>query len=307
MRPVTLYPRLRCGICQLKAQPRRSFTTSPLLRELDLAYDYYSPPTEEEANRNAPILFLHGLFGSKKNNRSMSKVLARDLKRPVYALDLRNHGDSPHHPLHTYSALASDVEHFIRTHSLTNSTLIGHSMGAKTAMAVALRSSDLVANLISVDNAPVDATLKSYFHQYVRGMQRIEAIGVTSQKEADAILAEYEKNEAIRLFLLTNLVRTKGEREMRFRVPLKILAGALDELGSFPFVDPDKVRYEKPALFVRGTKSHYIPDDVIPIVGRFFPKFSLADVEAGHWVISENPEPFKEAVEEFLLDADEKD
>jgi pimeloyl-ACP methyl ester carboxylesterase len=77
-------------------------------------------------------------------------------------------------------------------------------------------------------------------------------------------------------------------------VPLKILASALDKLGDFPFKDPNEVRFEKPALFIRGTVSRYVPDDALPIIGQFFPLFKLLDIDAGHWVISENPEAFRQ-------------
>jgi len=77
-------------------------------------------------------------------------------------------------------------------------------------------------------------------------------------------------------------------------VPLRILAAALDNLGDFPYKDPGEVRFEKPALFVRGTKSKYVPDEALPIIGQFFPMFELADIEAGHWVISEKTEAFRE-------------
>ena len=77
-------------------------------------------------------------------------------------------------------------------------------------------------------------------------------------------------------------------------MPLKILGMALDNLGDFPYKDPSEVRFEKRALFVRGTHSKYVPDEALPIIGQFFPRFELADIEAGHWVISENPEAFRE-------------
>lgn len=97
----------------------------------------------------------------------------------------------------------------------------------------------------------------------------------------------------MRQFLLTNLVRAKDGTHMTWRVPINYLAAALDDMADFPYRNPDEVRYEKPTLFIRGTKSHYIPDETLPIIGRFFPRFQLADVEAGHWVISENPEGFR--------------
>lgn len=99
----------------------------------------------------------------------------------------------------------------------------------------------------------------------------------------------------IRQFLLGNLKRT-DEKTQKFQVPLKILASALDNLGDFPFKDPEKVRFEKPALFVRGTQSKYVPDEALPIIGKFFPRFELADIDAGHWVISEQPEAFRKGM-----------
>jgi len=75
---------------------------------------------------------------------------------------------------------------------------------------------------------------------------------------------------------------------------LKILGAALDNLGDFPFKSPEEARFEKPALFVRGTRSKYVPDEALPIIGQFFPLFELADIDAGHWVISEQPEAFRQ-------------
>jgi len=218
------------------------------------------------------------------------------LTRPVYAIDLRNHGDSSHDPRHDYTALAEDVELFLQQNDLTNSTLIGHSMGAKTAMAVALRRRVPIASLIPVDNAPVDAALKSDFGKYVQGMRKVEEARVKKQSEADAILQAYEDSLPIRQFLLTNLVRNNDDGTQKFRVPLRYLASALDNMADFPFKDPDEARYQGPTLFVRGTKSHYVADEMLPIIGRFFPKFQLADVEAGHWVISEKPEEFRKGM-----------
>lgn len=97
----------------------------------------------------------------------------------------------------------------------------------------------------------------------------------------------------IRQFLLGNLFREPGEKVQKFRVPLDILGRSLGNLGDFPFKDPNAVRFEKPALFVRGTQSKYVPDDVLPLIGQFFPRFRLADIDAGHWLISEQPEAFR--------------
>ncbi|KFA62606.1 hypothetical protein S40285_05156 [Stachybotrys chlorohalonatus IBT 40285] len=267
-----------------------------------LAFDLHEPQRPVFDQQTSPVLLLHGLFGSKKNNRSISKALARDLGRYVYTLDLRNHGDSQHAERHDYLAMAEDVSEFIHQHGLKDSTLIGHSMGAKVAMALALQSPKLVANLVAVDNAPVDAVLGRDFAGYVRAMKKIEEASVTRQSEADQILAEIEPTLPIRQFLLGNLHRPQGEKTQKFRIPLDILARSLDNMGDFPFKNPDEVRYEKPALFIRGTQSKYVPDEVLPLIGRFFPRFRLVSIDAGHWVISEQPEAFRQATVEFLTE-----
>ncbi|KAF7544978.1 hypothetical protein G7Z17_g9545 [Cylindrodendrum hubeiense] len=212
----------------------------------------------------------------------------------------RNHGESPHDARHDYAAMAQDVADFIQDHGLTETTLIGHSMGAKTSMTLALRSPELVTDIVAVDNAPVDATLSRDFAEYIRSMKKIQDANISRQTEADAILSEYEKSLPIRQFLLGNLHRPAGEKTQKFRIPLDIIGRSLDNLGDFPYKDPNEIRFEKPALFVRGTKSKYVPDELLPLIGQFFPRFRMVDIDAGHWLISEQPEAFRRAVVEFL-------
>lgn len=88
-------------------------------------------------------------------------------------------------------------------------------------------------------------------------------------------------------------MRVPGKGHLQLRVPIDTIASNLDEMGDFPFKDPDEARYEGPSLFIRGTRSHYVPDDVLPLVRRFFPRFQVCDIESGHWVISEKPEAFR--------------
>lgn len=106
----------------------------------------------------------------------------------------------------------------------------------------------------------------------------------------------------MRQFLLTNLTLPRGAPHYEWRIPLDYLTARLDGMGDFPFRDPDAARFERPTLFVRGTRSPYVPDEALPAIGRFFPRFELADVEAGHWLISENPEAFRRTVVDWLAD-----
>ncbi|KAJ5718605.1 hypothetical protein N7488_004251 [Penicillium malachiteum] len=273
----------------------RAFSTARIYRA-ELSYQVYGPE-KEEAVRD-PILFLHGLFGSKQNNRSISKALARDLKCQIYTLDLRNHGQSFHAPEHNYTVMAEDVEEFIAQQKLDKCVLMGHSMGAKAAMTVALRAPEKVSALIPVDNAPVRATLKSDFHKYVRGMKEVEKAQVTKQSEADKILQAYEEALPIRQFLLTNLVRSEDEKKtLQFRVPLSVIGDSLDNMAEFPWTPEDGAQYNGPTLIVRGTKSPYVRGaESVASSKKFFPNLEIADVEAGHWLISENPEAFRQGI-----------
>ena len=107
----------------------------------------------------------------------------------------------------------------------------------------------------------------------------------------------------MRQFLLTNLVRSPENKDVLvWRVPVETLSRSLGAMMDFPHTNPDSIRYEGPTLFVRGTRSVYVPDETLPTIGRFFPRFELRDVEAGHWVISENPEKFREVVVEWMQD-----
>lgn len=104
----------------------------------------------------------------------------------------------------------------------------------------------------------------------------------------------------IRQFLLGNLYTPEGQKTRKFRVPIHTIAKSLGHLGDFPYKDPSQVRFEKPTLFVRGTQSKYIPDEVLPVIGQFFPMFECVDIDCGHWVISEKPEEFRQGNQETI-------
>lgn len=227
--------------------------------------------------------------------------------------DLRNHGDSPHNSQHDYLCMARDVEAFIIAHSLKNSTIIGHSMGAKTAMMLALVSPTLVHDVVSVDNAPIRNMFQDDFASYIRGMKLVEEQNVFKQSEADKILQNFVKvgfggfieihinntlitlriqSLSVRQFLLGNFYHTE-KGILRSKVPLDILNHSLENLRDFPIRDSSIKKFINPALFIRGTKSRYVTDDMFHEIEKFFPRYKLVDVEASHWLISENPEDFR--------------
>lgn len=134
------------------------------------------------------------------------------------------------------------------------SVIIGHSMGAKTAMAVALRRPDLVSALVSVDNSPVNQRLSAQFPKYVKGLKEIEKAHVKTSKEAYKILSRYERSLPVQHFLLSNF-KKKHHGNYAFRIPVDILGESLDNLADFPFSSAESI-YTGPTLFIRGTHSN---------------------------------------------------
>lgn len=293
---------------------------------MDLAYDLITP---EDGNKtDKPLVIIHGLFGSKRNWSSVSKSFARTLKRPVYTLDLRNHGVSPHARPMTYPAMAADVLHFFKKHNLTNVALLGHSMGGKVAMTAALSlpssspylppsskslkpspspssshspsssTQEVLSHLIIEDIAPSNGRLSPEFYEYVRLMTKVNNDGVKTRKEADAVLAIYEKDESVRQFLLTNFTPGTESEPGQFKLPMDILQEHTDDLGKFE-VGKGR-RWEGKTLFVKGEKSRFLNPKNIPLAHQFFPNLDLVSLIAGHWVHAEKPGEFMKEVGEFL-------
>ncbi|KAF8912313.1 Alpha/Beta hydrolase protein [Mucidula mucida] len=229
---------------------------------------------------------LHGLLGSKRNWSSLTKSFSRDLKRPVYAL-------------------ASDVLHFLDKKGLTNVSLLGHSMGGKVAMSVALSDPSKLSNLIVVDIAPSKGKMSSEFHQYVQAMRRIEELQLKSRKEASYVLHEIEKDPNIVLFLLTNLVVPSPGSDpapVHFRVPVPVLDEAIPEIGNFPYEAGEK-EWNGRTLFIKGMQSNFVNRHNLPLAEKFFPNLLLERLDTNHWVHSEKPIQFKHLVENLMLDS----
>lgn len=268
-----------------------------------LSFDKHSPALKPPSEKS-PLIFLHGLFGCKSNTRSVARRLARDMARDVYCLDLRNFGLSPHHPRLDYPALLADVERFIDEQAFAQKpVVVGHSMGAKTAMALALRRPELPRIVVAVDNAPVCLGTSGPFGKYIRQLRNaLEIQRYENIKDVDAALAQVEPAKEVRQFLLTNVARGARGKACISKIPLATIADAVQrgEIAAWPY-DCKVVRWTRgPALFVRGIHSTYVPDEVLPAIGSYFPRFELRDVDAGHWLISEKPHDFIEILRDFV-------
>lgn len=243
-----------------------------------------------------PLVVLHGLFGSADNWRSHLKQW--QAARRVIAVDLRNHGRSPHAEGMAYATMADDVIASMDALEIEAFDLLGHSMGGKVAMTLARQFPDRVARLVVADIAPV-----AYRHghdEIFAAMRRVEAERPGSRREADALMAETIDSTATRQFLATNLVRDDAG-VMRWRVGLDEIAAGYDDIIAPP--DGDRP-YDGPALLVRGGNSHYVPDRYRGAIEEVMPKARIETLEgAGHWLHAEQPAAFRDAVDRFLAES----
>lgn len=247
----------------------------------------------EQYGTGKPVLILHGLFGSGRNWQPIAKRLAAEHR--VYTLDLRNHGSSPWADSMTYGEMAEDVHAFIVQQQLAPVTLVGHSMGGKVAMVLALEHASMVQRVLVVDIAPV--SYEHTFLPYVQAMQDLNLAGLERRDDVDAALNKRIPDTDIRRFLLQNLVFR--DQHFDWRVNLAALARSANELTAFPEFKGQ--RFDGPALFVHGADSPYVQPQYRPVIERLFPRASIVAVPgAGHWVHVDQPARFIESLEGFI-------
>ncbi|CAG8581295.1 7834_t:CDS:2, partial [Diversispora eburnea] len=239
---------------------KRTYTNNPHMitppDTVKLEYSIYEPPRPRERPDSPPIIILHGLFGSKQNWKILSRAFSHRLNTHVFALDLRNHGSSPHSEIHNYEIMADDVNEFIHDHWLKEVVILGHSMCV--GMVLALRHEKRIGQLVVVDTAPIYARLNENFKDYIEVMKEIEQLGVTTRRQADQVMRDYISDHVLRQFLLTNLKREAHEQKYSFQIPLDILKDSLETLSGFPFYSAHQA-FHKKTLFVVGTRSNYVP------------------------------------------------
>jgi pimeloyl-ACP methyl ester carboxylesterase len=242
------------------------------------------------------VVFLHGLFGQGRNWTQIAKAFAD--RHRVTLVDLPHHGRSPWRDDFDYLAMADEVAGLLDASDPV--TLVGHSMGGKVAMLVALRHPELVARLCVVDVSPVAYPTASEFGGYVAAMKGLDLAAITTRDEADQALAEAVPQPTVRGFLLQNLRRDGAA--WRWQMNLDVLGRELVEIGGWPGERLDGTPpYDGPVLWVNGQRSSYVQDDYVPAMDRLFPRNRRVTVKgAGHWVHSEQPEIFVEVLRRFI-------
>ena len=251
----------------------------------------------ESVGRGEPVLLLHGLFGSSTNWRQVARGLAE--RHRVLGVDLRNHGASPWSASMNYLDMAEDVRALIEREGLARPAVVGHSMGGKTAMALALLHPASVARLVVVDIAPV--AYGDRFSPYVQAMSGIDTLAASSRSEVQRRLGEAIPDAGVVGFLMQNLVMRNDHFD--WRLNLAGLGASLQALGDFPAPLLAR-RYEGPVTVIAGALSDYVKPADRERFEALFPRLNFEFVEgAGHWVHAEQPQAFLAALRS-ALDAD---
>lgn len=240
-----------------------------------------------------PFLFLHGFLGMGDNWKTLGNKFSEE-GYEVHLIDQRNHGRSPHVNEMNYRSMAGDVIRYCEARDLQNIILLGHSMGGKVAMHVAGSQPSLIDKLIVVDISP--KYYSPHHQQILDGLTALEQESFTSRNEAEDFLAKFIKDEGTRLFLLKNLYR--NEKTLSLRLNLQVLKDNIEEIGA-PL--PSGLKFEGPALFIKGGKSNYISAEDEPLINLHFPSAEIREISgAGHWVHAEKMTEFFKEVKSFL-------
>jgi pimeloyl-ACP methyl ester carboxylesterase len=244
------------------------------------------------AGEGRPVALLHGLFGQARNFGEIQRHLAARFR--VLALDLRNHGASPHGRGMSYSTMAADVIETLRARDALPACVVGHSMGGKVAMATALMMPDVTNRLVVADIAPVP--YRSEFENYVMAMQALRLHPGLSRVAADAALSRAVESPRIRAFLLQNL--RLGEAP-GWKIGLPEIAASMKEIMDWDVRAP--APFSGPTLFVSGSGSDYIRTSHRPAIRALFPRSRFVTLKnAGHWLHADAPAAFIGVLESFF-------
>jgi len=239
-----------------------------------------------------PLLILHGLFGTYENWGSQIKGLAENFQ--VVAVDLRNHGRSPHSDTFDYPSMAADVLALMDELGLDCAHILGHSMGGKVAMQIALNAPQRLRKLVVVDIAPVH--YEHHHHGVFEGLFNIELVGLKSRGAAEQQLAEHVHEPSVRAFLLKNLYRTE-DKQFAWRMNLPVLHSQYAQISKAP----EGIPFTGATLFIKGANSDYLIAAYRDQVVSLFPTASYKVIEgAGHWPHAEKPEMFSRIALTFL-------
>lgn len=247
------------------------------------------------SGQGEPIILVHGLFGSLENLGMVARGLADQYE--VHSLDVRNHGRSPHSDVHTYDAITADIIGYMDNCGLSQCHFLGHSMGGKAAMHLALNFPERVNKLIVADIAPVQ--YEPHHNEIFDGLLSLQLDELTSRTEADKQLAKTVKELPVRQFLLKNLVKS-GSTGFAWRMNLQSLCRNYHHIMAG---QTSENMFEGDVLFIAGGRSNYVQSQHRDHVLKLFPNTSMKIIpDTGHWLHAEKTDLFVKLCERFLTE-----
>ncbi|HXE42398.1 MAG TPA: alpha/beta fold hydrolase [Candidatus Baltobacteraceae bacterium] len=247
----------------------------------------------KEHGQGGAIVLLHGLFGSSDNWHYVAMQLSEQFR--VFSLDQRNHGQSPHSDEMNYPLMAADVAEFLDSKKIQTATIIGHSLGGKTAMQFALQYPERTEKLIVEDMAP--RAYASVYENFMVAMLALDLAKFQTRQQVEEALAPEIPDLTLRRFLLKNLGRNP-DGKFFWKI---YLGGIRKNAAALRAPISSAIPFTKPMLFIRGEKSDYVRVEDEKGIRQLFPNAKIETiVGSGHWVHSEKPEEFMRAVREFL-------
>ena len=248
----------------------------------------------ESLGEGPPVVVLHGLFGAGRNWITVARALAS--RYQFHLVDLRNHGGSPHTETMTYLDMVADVRRLLVRLGLDEFTLVGHSLGGKAAMTLALNEPRGLCRLVSVDIAPV--SYPDRFVDIIHALQTLDLNTIARRADADRALASAIPENSVRLFILQNLLFEQGQPHWRLNLTT-LRREMANILGPLPVAA--EAHYDGPAWFIRGALSDRIGNEHLPLIAQWFPHYHLETIEGGgHWPHAEAPAAFLAAFRHAL-------
>ncbi|QEU61180.1 hypothetical protein KDRO_E00520 [Kluyveromyces lactis] len=307
-----------------KKQINDGLVPLPHKEVIDMAFDLHLPERSVIGklpyHSPEPIIFFHGLLGSKRNYKHDCKKLATALQTPVYTVDVRNHGSSEHALPFNYGTLVNDLVHFIHQHKLGKVNIIGYSLGAKVGMLACLKHPELFSAACIIDNAPEPQPhIKAFLSTLIKSCVKLLDQGKVRvddklwRHKASESLKRYLPNAGVRNYVLNNIIHNPRVVEYRspvinyddglihFKNPVRhMLDCGVKDVADWPTEEVKDKKFLGPVNFIRATKSAFINPDSLKAINSFFPYNNIHEINATHFVLNERPQEYLRAVIDFF-------
>lgn len=299
----------------------RLHTVRPMSNPAPLASTFVAALRPRHAKPSHPLAILHGILASSQTYSSLIRREDFAPTSPRLSIDLPGHGRSPwiSDGCISYPSMASAVVRTLSASCSQPTDIVGHSMGGKVGMAMALLYPSAVRRLVVIDIAPIDysspprrgttenAAAINVPETALSAMENLNREGLEAgafpkRSDVDSGLLRHGVVDAsVRQFVSTNLVATKIGC-WRWRCDVNGLLKALPVVAGFDLGKMSNSTFEGEVLFVAGGRSNYVQDQDLEVILSKFPNARIKTLDAcGHWLQAEDPTGFCEIATPFLV------